>query len=100
MWGSTGFSYNVDMIVERMPDAPLDSADMIFKPEIISKFADCGVSVLDSPTDVIPMAQSYLGLEPFSTDPEDIKQVELLLKSVRPYVKYLSSSWFLYAIRF
>ena len=35
MWGSTGITYNVDMIRERMPDAPLDSGDMIFKPEVV-----------------------------------------------------------------
>jgi putrescine transport system substrate-binding protein len=44
-----GFAYNVDMIKARMPNAPVDSLDMMFKPEIVSKFADCGVTFLDSP---------------------------------------------------
>ncbi len=92
MWGSTGFSYNVDMVLERMPNAPLGSADMIFKPEIVSKFADCGVSFLDSPIEVISMALAYLGFDPFSTDLEEMKRAEVLLKSVRPYVKYYSST--------
>ncbi|MEI9984605.1 MAG: extracellular solute-binding protein [Aliidongia sp.] len=52
--GVNGFTYNVDMIKERMPDAPVDSLDMLFKPEIVSKFADCGVTFLDSAEDVIP----------------------------------------------
>ena len=34
LWGTTGFTYNVKMIRERMPDAPVDSGDMIFKPEV------------------------------------------------------------------
>ena len=44
-----GFAYNVDMIRARMPNAPVDSLDMIFKPAILARFADCGVSFLDSP---------------------------------------------------
>jgi putrescine transport system substrate-binding protein len=48
-----GFAYNVDMIKARMPNAPVDSLDMIFKPQIIAKFADCGVTFLDSAEDTI-----------------------------------------------
>ena len=54
MWGTNGFTYNVDMIKERMPDAPVDSLRMLFDPEVVSKFQDCGVSFLDSPEDVLP----------------------------------------------
>jgi len=92
MWGTTGFSYNAEMIRERMPDAPLASGDMIFNPEVVSHFADCGVSFLDSPTDVIPMALIYLGLEGNSSDPEEIAQAEKVLQGVRPYIKYFSST--------
>lgn len=91
MWGSTGWSYNVDMIRERMPDAPLDSGDMLFKPEVVSRFADCGVSLLDEPTDVIPMVLLYLGYDHNSMEPGQIAQAEAVLKSVRPYIKYFSS---------
>lgn len=91
MWGSTGFAYNVAMIRERMPDAPVDSGAMIFDPDVVSRFADCGVSFLDSPTDVIPMALVYLGLDGNSTDPDDIRAVEALLASIRPYIRYFSS---------
>ncbi len=90
MWGTTGFTYNVDMIRERMPDAPVDSGAMIFDPEIVSRFADCGVSFLDGPESVLPLALLYLGLNPSSSDPDELKQAEQLLKSVRPYLKYFS----------
>ena len=92
MWGSTGWAYNVDMIRERMPDAPLDSGDMLFNPEVVSRFADCGVSILDEPTDVIPMVMLYLGHDANSMDPAHIADVEAVLKSVRPYIKYFSST--------
>ena len=92
MWGSTGITYNVDMIRERMPDAPVDSGDLIFKPEIVSKFADCGISLLDSPLDVIPSALAYLGHDVNSINPEILQQAEDLLTAVRPYIRYFSST--------
>ena len=95
MWGTTGFTYNVDMIKERMPDAPLDSADMLFNPEVVKKFADCGVSFLDSPADVIPMALAYLGLDPNSENPADYAKVEEMLKKVRPYIRTFDSAEYL-----
>lgn len=92
LWGTTGFTYNVKMIRERMPDAPVDSGDMIFKADVLKHFADCGVSFLDEPTDVIPMAMMYLGRPADSIDPKDLADVEALLKSVRPYIRYFSSA--------
>ena len=70
-YGSTGITYNEDMILERYPDAPIGSGDMLFDPEVVSKFADCGISVLDSPTDVVPTALMYLGYPDDSRDPKD-----------------------------
>ena len=92
MWGTTGIAYNLDMIYERMPDAPIDSGDMIFDPEIASRFADCGISILDEPTDVISLALIYLGHDHNSMEPEHIQAAEELIKSVRPYIRYFSSS--------
>jgi putrescine transport system substrate-binding protein len=83
------------MIKARMPDAPVDSLDMLFKPEIISKFADCGVSFLDSPEDVIQLALNYLGLDPNTKNVDDLKKVEELLMAVRPYVRRFDSSAYL-----
>jgi putrescine transport system substrate-binding protein len=92
LWGTTGFTYNTRMIRERMPDAPVDSGDMIFKPEVARRFADCGITFIDEPTDVIPMALLYLGHDPNSLDPGDLAEVEKLLKGVRPYIRYFSSA--------
>jgi spermidine/putrescine-binding protein len=61
-----GYAYNVDLVAARMRDAPLDSLDMLFKPEVVAKFADCGVSFLDSPDDVLQLALTYLHLDPNS----------------------------------
>ena len=91
-WGTSGIAYNVDLINERMPNAPLDSSALIFDPEIISKFTDCGISFLDDPTSVIPMAMLYLGYPSNSVDLQQLKEVEALVKAVRPYITYFSST--------
>lgn len=92
MWGTVGFAYNVDMIAARMPDAPLDSGAMLFDPAVVSRFADCGVSFIDEPTDAIPAVLQYLGRDPNSLAPADIAAAEAQLRKVRPYVRYFSSS--------
>jgi putrescine transport system substrate-binding protein len=92
MWGTTGFTYNIDMIRERMPDAPVDSAAMMFDPAIASRFADCGISLLDESSTVVPLVMLYLGYEPHSMDPAQLAEAEAVLKSVRPYIRYISSA--------
>ncbi len=91
-WGTTGIAYNVDLIKERMAHPPLDSSALIFNPDIISKFTDCGISFLDDPTSVIPMAMMYLGYPANSVDIQQLKEVEALVKAVRPYITYFSST--------
>jgi putrescine transport system substrate-binding protein len=87
-----GFAYNVDMVRARMPDAPVDSLDMLFKPEVVSKFADCGVTFVDSAEDVLQLALKYLRLDPNSTNPKDFKAAEAMLLKVRPYIRSFDSS--------
>jgi putrescine transport system substrate-binding protein len=90
-----GFAYNVDMVKARMPNAPVDSLDMLFKPEIVAKFADCGVTFLDSAADTLMLALKYLGLDPNTTSPDDYKAAEKLLLKVRPYVRSFDSAEYL-----
>jgi putrescine transport system substrate-binding protein len=78
-----------------MPNAPVDSLDLLFKPEILQKFADCGVTFLDSAEDVLQLALKYLGLDPNSTRPEDFKAAEAMLLRVRPYIRSFDSAEFM-----
>jgi putrescine transport system substrate-binding protein len=96
--GVNGFAYNVDMIKARMPNAPLDSLDMVFKPEIVSKFADCGVSFMDNAEDVLQLALNYLHLDPNTQKAEDYAAAEKLLLAVRPYVRTFDSAAFMNAM--
>jgi putrescine transport system substrate-binding protein len=92
MWGTSGVGYNVKKIAERMKDAPVDSFAMFYDPKIASKFADCGISILDAPSEVIGTVLIYLGKDANSEKPEDLAAAEAVLKAVRPYIKNFHSS--------
>ncbi|HHY51358.1 MAG TPA: polyamine ABC transporter substrate-binding protein [Alphaproteobacteria bacterium] len=95
MWGTTGIGYNVGKVKERLRDMPLDTWDLVFKPEVVSKLADCGVTVLDAPAEVMASALNYLGLDPNSESQEDLQKAEDLMMSIRPYVRYFNSSQYI-----
>jgi len=92
MWITSGVGYNAAAIRQRMPDAPVDSWRMIFDPAVVSRFADCGVSVLDAASEVVATALLYIGRNPNSNSPEDLKAAEQVLKAIRPYIRYVDSS--------
>ena len=95
MWGTTGIGYNAGDAAEILGDTPLDSWDIVFKPENLAKFADCGVAILDAPAEIVGTALNYLGLDPNSESPDDLKKAEDLLMSIRPYVRYFNSSQYI-----
>jgi putrescine transport system substrate-binding protein len=92
MWITSGPGYNVAKIRERMADAPVDSLRMIFDPAVVAKFADCGVSMLDAPTEILGATLMYLGRNPNSESLEDLKAAEKALLAIRPYIRYVHSS--------
>jgi putrescine transport system substrate-binding protein len=98
MWGTIGIGYNVAAINKRMTGAPVDSLAMIFEPSIVSRFVDCGVMVLDSPTDVIPAAMLYRGLDPDSKSTEDLAKAGEVVKAVQPYIRKFHSSEYINAL--
>ncbi|MEM9784424.1 MAG: polyamine ABC transporter substrate-binding protein, partial [Pseudomonadota bacterium] len=92
MWGTTGIGYNVDAVKERLGTDTIDSWSVILDPETIAKFADCGVHVLDAPTELIPVALNYLGYDPNSFDQGEIEEAAALLAEVRPHIQQFHSS--------
>ncbi|MPQ68203.1 MULTISPECIES: polyamine ABC transporter substrate-binding protein [unclassified Pseudomonas] len=93
LWGSTGIGYNIDKVKAVLGDnAPVDSWDLIFKPENMQKLQKCGVAILDNGPELLPAALNYLHLPHHSKNPADYKKAEALLMKVRPYVAYFHSS--------
>ena len=99
MWGTTGIGYNVKTVQKILgADAKIDSWDIVFKPENLAKFKDCGVHMLDSADDIFPAALSYLKLDPNSTKQADLEKAADLVSKVRPYVRKFHSSEYLSAL--
>ena len=93
MWGSIGIGYNPEKVKAALGDkAPVDSWDLLFKPENIEKLKGCGVSFLDSPTEMLPIALHYLGYPTDSQDPKQLQEAEALFLKIRPSITYFHSS--------
>ncbi|MCC6249463.1 MAG: polyamine ABC transporter substrate-binding protein [Rubrivivax sp.] len=97
LWGYTTVGINVEKVKAALGSTPMPDNvwDLIFKPEYISKVRSCGVSFLDSATEVVPAALHYLGKPSFSKNTGDYAQAAALLKSVRPYITLFSSSGYI-----
>jgi putrescine transport system substrate-binding protein len=98
MWGTTGIGYNVDKMKEILGTDEKPNWDVIFNPEIAAKFKDCGIHLLDSPTDVMPSALAYLGLNPDSHEQADLEKAADLLMKVRPNIRKFHSSEYINAL--
>lgn len=90
-WGTIGLTYNQEMIDKRLPDAPVNSLDLLFKPELAAKFADCGISMIDSPDEVLAVVLNYLGHDPRSSKPTELAEAVALLKGIKPYIRKFQS---------
>jgi putrescine transport system substrate-binding protein len=97
-WGTNGIGYNEKMVKELMPDAPLDSWRLVLDPAVASKIAKCGISVLDSPAEMMRVVLSYLGRDPNSQKPEDLAAAEETLLKIRPYIRNINSSEYIEAL--
>ena len=91
VWGTTGFGYQQQAIAKRMADAPTDSWAMLLDPQVVAKFADCGVSFLNDPNEVFAAAFRYLGLDINQQSLDDLKLAEAHLAKVRPSIRYFDN---------
>jgi putrescine transport system substrate-binding protein len=98
MWGTNGIGYNEKMIKALLPNAPLDSWRMVFDPAVASKVAKCGISVLDSPAEMMRAVYNYLGKDPNSQNPDDLVQGEAVLLKIRPFIRNINSSEYIEAL--
>jgi putrescine transport system substrate-binding protein len=97
LWGTTGIGYNVDKVREVLgAEAPVNSWDLIFKPENLRRLNACGVAFLDAPTEILPAALNYLGKTPWSLNVDDYnRDAYELLKELRPHITYFHSSQYI-----
>jgi putrescine transport system substrate-binding protein len=98
LWGTNGIGYNEKMVKALMPDAPFDSWRLVLDPAVASKVAKCGISVLDSPAEMIRAVYSYLGKDPNSQSPDDLTAADAVLTKIRPYIRNIHSSEYIEAL--
>jgi len=98
MWGTAGIGYNESQVRAVMPDAPVDSWRLVFDPTVASKFKDCGIAVIDAPSDVSFSVLTYLGKDPNSESLEDLALVEKTLLGIRPYVRMIDAARYIDAL--
>lgn len=91
LWSTTGITYNVAQVTERLGGIPENAADLIFDPAVAAKLADCGISLFDSPTDILPLALAYWGYAPSSDEAADYEAIAGRLAAVRPYVRHFDN---------
>jgi putrescine transport system substrate-binding protein len=97
LWGFTTVGINVDKVKAALGSMPMpDNAwDLIFDPKYASKLKSCGISVLDSPSEILPPALQYIGKPAFSKNSADYQEAGRLMQTIRPYVTLFSSSGYI-----
>jgi putrescine transport system substrate-binding protein len=96
LWGTTGIGYNVNKIKEVLgEDYVVDSWKMVFDPETMAKLASCGVTWLDTPTEMVPTVLNYLGEQPNSFDEAVIDKAAQVMDGVRTHLRYYHSSQYI-----
>ncbi len=98
MWGTTGIGYNVGKIKERLGTTPIDTWNLVFRPENLAKFKNCGIHMLDAADEMIPAALKFLGIDPDSKKTADIEKAGALLMQLRGNVKKFHSSEYINAL--
>jgi putrescine transport system substrate-binding protein len=95
LWGTTGIGYNVDKVKKALGTDKIDSWAAIFDPKNAAKLKDCGMTLLDAPSETTDSMLIFLGMDPNSEKTEDLKAAEEALMKIRPYVRYLHSSQYI-----
>lgn len=93
LWSVTGLGYNKAMVSAALGDAaPVDSWRLLLDPANAKKLASCGISLLDTPQEVVPATLAYLGLDPQSRNQDDLAKAMAALEKIRPYIRKFHSS--------
>lgn len=92
MIAATGIGYNVKHVTGHLGGAAPVSWSMLFDPDTAAKLKPCGVSLLDTPTEVFPAALAYAGKNPASFEKDDMKLAADMVRKVKPSIRYFHSS--------
>ena len=93
MWGFVTVGINPDKVKAALGTLPMPAnpLDLIFKPEYASKLKSCGIHVLDSASEVVPVAMLYAGKDGFSGNAKDYDAAREVLMKARPNITRINS---------
>ena len=88
LWGYTTVGINVDQVKAALGDMPMpeNAWDLVFDPQYSDRLRTCGIAMLDTASEIIPIALKYVGKDPYSSDPEDYRAAAQMLRTIRPNV--------------
>ncbi len=95
IWGANTIGGNITEIKKRIPDWPENEWDLLFDPKYASKLQSCGISILDSYSEIYPIVLHYLGKNTKNPSKADLKAANETLRKIRPYLKRFSSSGYI-----
>lgn len=94
-WGFTGIGINEEKVTQALGGMPLpeNPFDLVFKPEYANKLKSCGIFMLDSPSEILPVALQYMGKDASSSNVADYTEaLEKVLKPIRGTVRKFGDS--------
>ncbi|MYM24242.1 extracellular solute-binding protein [Duganella sp. FT135W] len=97
LWGYTTVGINLKQVKAALGDLPMpaNAWDLVFDKRYMSRLKSCGVSFMDSPSEIFAPALQYIGKDLYSNTQTDYQEALKLLKSVRPYITLFSSSGYI-----
>lgn len=97
LWGYVTVGINLPKVKDALGNLhmPDNAWGLLFDPKYASRLKRCGISFLDSPSEVMPVAMLYVGKQPYSKNPSDYEPAGRMLKSIRPFVTRFSSSGYI-----
>jgi len=97
LWGFVTVGINTGKVKAALGDLPMPDNpwSLIFDPKYASKLKSCGISVLDSASEVLPVAMSFAGMPAYSRKANDYHAAAKVLEAARPYITRFSSSGYI-----
>ena len=93
-WGFTTVGINRQKVEAALgtSELPANSWELVFNPEFSNRLRGCGIIFLDSPAEIMPAALHYLGLDPYSGNPDDLRAAGQMLAQIRPNIRLFSNN--------
>ena len=97
LWGYITVGINRPKVERALAGLPMPENpwSLLFDPAYASRLKGCGLNLLDSPSEVLPVAMFYVGKPGYSRNAPDYAAAAAMLKKIRPYVTRFSSSGYI-----